>query len=1221
VRKLLQKSIRRDSTLSIITLILLETTVIALSQTPSWILPINITPALTEQNINTHLLVSGKSIQEEITGGQNHSYSIPLNSGQYLRLVIEQWGVEAELIFYSPDGQMLTGSRCRQHGPTPVSLIAQASGNYRLEVRSPEKDSATGRYALRVEELRPALLQDRSRIASELSFAEAERLRAQYTAEASRKAIEKYKDALSGWKAVSDRREEANTLNAIGEVYQLLNDLRKALRYYNAALSLSRRADDRQGEGEMLGNIGGVYLSLGENRKALEICARALKVSQSVGHRRGEVKALNNIGEIHNFSGSSERALSYYDEALSLARDLGDRRDQAQTLLFLGYTYSDLNDTQKAFDSYNSALLLWHAVNDRRGEALTLAAIAHLHSKLGEKQEALNLYNQAMPLIQNMDDRLWEAGILNGIGYVYDELGEKTRALDYYNNALRLFQSLGYSYGEAGTLTKIGMIYASLEDNNKALSYYQQALSVSRSLADRRMKSYPLGYIGKVYESLGDKKKALYYFNQALSLNQAGGDHRQEAYTLNNIGHVYEGLGEKRKAMEYYHQALSLNRTAGDRFGESATLYNLARAERDTGNLTEARARIEAALEIIESLRTKVAGQELRASYFASINQHYEFYIDLLMRSHQRRPSEGFEVAALQASERARARSLLDTLTEARANITQGSDAGLLAREHSLQQLLDDKAERQMRLLGGKHTEEEASAIAKEIDEITTEYNEVKAQIRATSPRYAALTQPQPLGLKEIQQEVLDDDTLLLEYALGDEKSYLWKVTRDSINGYELPGRAEIEGAARRMYELLKAQQPVPGETLAERQSRAAEADAQYWQEAVALSQMVLGPVAAELGKKRLLIVADGALQYIPFGALIAHGPTPQDDTPTQANGTEYARETVPLIVEHEIVTLPSASTLAVLRRETAQRAPAPNTVAVLADPVFEKDDPRIPSPFRARVSATAEQEEERTEVAELRTAVRDAGGLGDGGSIPRLLASREEAQAIMRMTPAGAGLNATGFDASRATATSPELSKYRIVHFATHGLLNSEHPELSGVVLSLVDQRGQPVNGFLRLHDIYNLNLPADLIVLSACNTGLGKEVKGEGLIGLTRGFMYAGAAGVMASLWKVDDEATAELMKHFYSGMLKDGLPPAAALRQAQIKMLQQKRWRSPYYWAAFVLQGEYRKTINLDDHTRPGGRAIVAAVAVVLAFSIGGGLYAARRRRRRARDTGSD
>jgi CHAT domain-containing protein len=169
--------------------------------------------------------------------------------------------------------------------------------------------------------------------------------------------------------------------------------------------------------------------------------------------------------------------------------------------------------------------------------------------------------------------------------------------------------------------------------------------------------------------------------------------------------------------------------------------------------------------------------------------------------------------------------------------------------------------------------------------------------------------------------------------------------------------------------------------------------------------------------------------------------------------------------------------------------------------------------------------------------------------------------------------MEALDFKANRVTATSSELSQYRIVHIATHGLLNSEHPELSGIVLSLVDEQGRPQDGFLRLHEIYNLNLPAELVVLSACRTALGKEIKGEGLVGLTRGFMYAGAARVMASLWKVQDDATAELMKRFYRGVLKDGMRPAAALRAAQVEMWKSKQWRSPYYWAAFVLQGEWK------------------------------------------------
>jgi CHAT domain-containing protein len=190
-----------------------------------------------------------------------------------------------------------------------------------------------------------------------------------------------------------------------------------------------------------------------------------------------------------------------------------------------------------------------------------------------------------------------------------------------------------------------------------------------------------------------------------------------------------------------------------------------------------------------------------------------------------------------------------------------------------------------------------------------------------------------------------------------------------------------------------------------------------------------------------------------------------------------------------------------------------------------------------------------------------------------RLVFSDEEADFITGLAPRNSTLKATGFEASRQLVASGELGRYRIVHFATHGLINSEHPELSGLVLSLVDENGKPQDGFLRTHEIFNLQLPADLVVLSACQTALGKEIKGEGLVGLTRGFMYAGAERVVASLWQVDDQATSRLMRHFYRGMLKEGLRPAAALRAAQIEMSRSSRWSAPYYWAGFVIQGEWR------------------------------------------------
>jgi CHAT domain-containing protein len=315
----------------------------------------------------------------------------------------------------------------------------------------------------------------------------------------------------------------------------------------------------------------------------------------------------------------------------------------------------------------------------------------------------------------------------------------------------------------------------------------------------------------------------------------------------------------------------------------------------------------------------------------------------------------------------------------------------------------------------------------------------------------------------------------------------------------------------------------IKSETPEQQQKPVDRENAEFQQASAALSQMLLGPVESQLGTKRLLIVSDGALQYIPFDAL----PVRDWDA---ANKTDVSTRTrtpmVPLIARHEIVSLPSASVLGVLRRETVGRKPASKEVAVLADPVFDQNDPRIGKGANVRRADAAREKDTAAYQADVIRSASES-GLED---LVRLRFSRQEAEASTRLAPEGKKLTALDFAASRERATSTDLGQYRIVHFATHGLINSQHPELSGLVLSLVDKEGKPQNGFLRLHEIFNLHLEADLVVLSACQTALGKEIQGEGLIGLTRGFMYAGAPRVVASLWRVDDRATANLMRLFY-------------------------------------------------------------------------------------------
>ncbi|MBW4576247.1 MAG: tetratricopeptide repeat protein [Aphanothece sp. CMT-3BRIN-NPC111] len=959
------------------------------------------------------------------------------------------------------------------------------------------------------------------------------------------KAFNSLNQALPLFRAVNDKGGEAQTLTLLGVGYYSLGESQKALDLFNQALPLFRAGSDSQllgnsytsrfGEALTLQTLGGVYNSLGEPQKALDSFKGALTIHRSLGNPGAEGEILNSIGSVYDSLGEPQKALDSFNQALKLQQAVGEPTKVAFTLNNIGGIYNSLGEKQKALDSYNQALKLQRGASDRAGEAVTLTYIALVYKSLGDYQLSLDSYNQALSLFRSVGDRFREAQTLDNIGGVYRLSEDYQKALDSSSQALSLWRTESNRFGEATTLTTIVRIYESMGDYPKALDSSTQARQLFSAMKNRSGEAAAIGLTGRAYKAMGDYQKALDSFNQSLPLFRAVGSRFGEATALDKIGSVYDSLGQHQQAINSYNQALSLWRVTGDRASEAETLYNIADVERDRGNLQGALTQIEATLKIIESLRTKVASQELRASYFASVQKYYQLYTDLLMQLHKNNPSQGYDGKALQASERARARTLLEILTEAGADIRQGVDPKLLERDRTLQQQINAKAERQQQLIAANN-EAQATAIKTEIDALSRQYQEVQAQIRATSPRYAALTQPQPLTLSEIQQQVLDDNTLLLEYSLGEERSYLWAVTKTGITSYELPKRADIEAAARRFRDSLT----VPW--LRTSPAKVAEASA-------ALSQLLLQPVASQLGQKRLLIVADGALQYVPFTALSVPG------TPTQGGAN------VPLVRQHEIITLPSASTLAVLRHELAGRKPAAKTVAVLADPVFTSSDERVkgkPSP---------------TSNSQLLTSQLDRSARESGVKFKRLPFTRQEAEQILALAPPAEREQALNFAANRATATSPQLSQYRIVHFATHGILNSSHPELSGVVLSLVDEKGTPQNGFLRLQDVFNLKLPAELIVLSACQTGLGQDIKGEGLVGLTRGFMYAGAPRVVVSLWSVDDQATAELMTRFYRGMLKEGKRPAAALRAAQVEMSQHPQWNSPYYWAGFALQGEWR------------------------------------------------
>jgi CHAT domain-containing protein/Tfp pilus assembly protein PilF len=954
-------------------------------------------------------------------------------------------------------------------------------------------------------------------------------------------ALTYYNQALPLNRAVGDRGREANTLTNIGLVYSNLGEQQQALTYYNQALPLLRAVGDRRGEAGTLSNIGNVYWALGEHQQALTYHNQALPLLRAVGDRRGEAITLTGIGLVYSALGEHQQALTYYNQALPLNRAVGDRSVEANTLTNIGLVYSDLGEQQQALTYYNQALPLLRAVGDRRGEAGTLTSIGNVYWALGEHQQALTYYNQALPLNRAVGDRRGEAITLSNIGLVYSDLGEQQQAITYYNQSLPLMRTVGDRRGEAITLTNIGNVYRDLGEQQQALTYYNQALPLNRTVGDRGGEAGTLTNIGVVYWDLGEKQQAMTYFNQSLPLMRTVGDRGGEATTLTNIGNFYWALGDNQQALTYYNQALSLSRAVGDRRGEAIALSNIGLVERQQGNLTVALMRLDEAIKIVEDLRVKITSPELRTTYFATKQDVYQSKIDLLMELHKQNPSKGYDIQALETTDRSRARSLVELLTESKADIRVGIEPKLLVRERDLDRRRDALEREKQKLASIKDSDPAIANLNQQIDKLIKEQEELRTEIRIASPSYAALKFPTPLTLRQIQQKVLDDNTLLLTYSLGDDRSYLWLVSKTEIQSYELPKRSIIEAKAQKFYEEQKIN---PAQYI---RFDGPEFGAQ-------LSQILLQPVANKLGKKRLLIVADGALQYIPFAAL----PLCKDatcDNPSQ------------LITNHEIVNAPSISTIDIIR--TSKRRTPTKTLAVIADPVFGADDPRVSAQVR-EAKLPPKDSSKILASQQLERSARESGIM----KFDRIKGTSDEADSILPLVPSNMRLKKVSFDANREfVTTSPEIGKYRYISFATHGILNSNQPELSGLVLSRIDKKGKSLNGFLQLNDIFNLQLSADLVVLSACETGLGKEIRGEGSIGLTRGFMYAGTPRVVVSLWQVSDDGTAELMKKFYTNILQKKLTPAAALRAAQLEMSKDKKYADPYYWAGFTLQGEWK------------------------------------------------
>lgn len=953
-----------------------------------------------------------------------------------------------------------------------------------------------------------------------------------------------FQQALQLLEQQPDIKTQVDSLNGLASSYGV-NKCELTEPSANQALTLSKQNSYVAGEAEAL-RILSYCQDLRDHALALKTAEDSLTLSSSINHKRGMGDAYVAMGEYQLAQHNLEECARSLEAALNIFRDLNDIGEQAEVLIYFGYIGYRNGDWQGALDYYTRA----ESMIDKNAEPY----------KMGQ-------------ITIGLGDSFLESGMPEVALLKYQE------SLDYFQIAedQRAMSVLKWSIGRANYFDG---------QYQSALDSLKSARSEAQSSNDVTLTAFCNDYLGRTYYAMNEPAIALDHFQSALEGYSSTKNIREAERVRALIGRVQQQQGSLQKARENYQTALATFRRLADRVNESATLYAIGTLELQENNLDKAAEYLQQSVDITEEMRRVSSRGDLTAAFSDTVYDRYETYIECLMRKHSANPAQQYDVRAFELSESARGRSLADLLRGTQTNLAPGVEPQLAEREKSVRQALRVKENYRINLLGKPYKQEELDALNSELARLGGEFKEVTDAITARNPSYAEINRPKSWDLRRIQEQVIaDDETVLLEFSLGPNRSYVWVVTRNNFTSRELAPQAEINKAAQDVYGLLRLR---PSEETDGRLSAAVKT----------LSSMVLAPVAGDLNKRRLIVVADGALNYIPFQIL-----RPQPDKDDL------------LVAQCEIDGGPSASILGQLRQETSRRKDPSKSLAAFGAPVFASN-------YAQEINASSNEQMVALQVSEnqaVRPALRDIETEEDklnSATIEPLLFTRIEL-ANLRDVAGPESFVATGFDATREKLAEVDLAQYAILHIATHGILDPKRPEKSGLLFTMVNRDGKPQNGFLGLQDVYSLHAPVDLVVLSACRTGLGKDVRGEGLIGLTRGFMYAGAASVVASLWKVDDEATAELMKRFYANMLSDGMTPAAALRAAQNSIRQQPQWSSPYHWAAFTLQGDHRqsmKPVPQGAATRSYPMAIlIGAIGTILAIALWSYYYHRARRDR--------
>lgn len=1054
-------------------------------------------------------LKPGESLEREIRGGETLSFDLPLSAGTFLGLEIAQRDVSLSPRLLDPAGRLVAAGG--GSGTEILALITDREGTYQLRLAAPESRKYSKRFAIRLLDLRPAGAGDADRVRGARTLAAARDLLTRGGREAQAKAEALITGSIEAWRTAGDARGEIEALLEGEGLRRDRGDLPGALVWQDRALELARASGYAEDEARALAGKGAYQMKLGRHDEAIDAFRKSWDLLRRTGGAYEQASALQRLGRAYDRKKDYEEAGKTFAAALEFAEASGDLPQQARALSGLGASRYNLGHPDEAREIWNRAVALTRQGGDDATEALAEMNLAVLHHNQGQFQQALELYTNLARRASPQDPGL----LHSNIGNLYMELGDPRQALENYERARAAYHASGDVENEVNALVNVGRARQQMGDLGAALADFETARRMPLPQA-------PWGVfnsLGQVQVDLGKPQEALPSLQKALEIAETTGDRSRKVATLLVLSSAYTRLGQAGAAAASLQQAIDLGSEIGYQSAVSLALLRRALLWEGKGRLEDALADVQKAVEGLESTRRTIPGDQLRIGFFASKRIYYDLEIDLLMRLDRLHPGT-YRGRALEASERARARGLLDLLAEGRIDLSPGLDSDLRRQEEDLAFKVS-QVQRELR--AGRATPERIRELQARLGQLDQERAGLDLTLRARNRRYADIRYPVPLKLDQIQALLSDDGTALLEYALGARSSTLFVVTRKGLEAYELPGADVIRQRVERLRNALEKN------SLLTRQ--------EYFDQGFQLYRDLLLPASEALaGKTSLLIAADGVLNYVPFEALLTEpaGGRPFQDLPY-------------LLRRFSVAYVPSASVLASLREPRQEPAPAGRKEVVAFAPfaaaggqMMTQAPPRgtgaAPSPETAR------------------------------WSFAPLPASRQEVGRIAGLYPS-ASLSFIGSAANEDAVThDPAVSGARRLHFATHASIDEHFPERSALVMA--ERPGE--DGLLDVPEIFNLKLSADLAVLSACQTGLGKEVTGEGLVGLSRAFFYAGVPSLVVSLWNVVDGPTPDLMGDFYQALDHLG-DKAKALQAAKLSMISRAAYAHPSYWAPFILLGE--------------------------------------------------